>query len=365
MSTPKQQVSVIIPTYGEAENLPHLVPQVAQVLDEAGLSVEIIVVDDNSPDDTPGVCERLAQEYPLRLLVRKNERGLSSAVIHGMNHAEGEALVVMDADLSHPPDKVPELIDALQQPDTDFVIGSRYIQGGSTDEAWGFLRWLNSRVATLLARPFTNARDPMAGFFALRRETFQEAEELNPIGYKIGLELIVKCGCRHVREIPIRFKDRQYGQSKLTIKEQLRYLLHLARLLDFKFEHLTCPVKFCLVGASGMVVDLLLFSLLLTTTPLMAARALAIWVAMSWNFMLNRHFTFREDRRHHLLGQYALFCASCLVGAFVNWGTSVSLAYLTGFFHHYPVAAAAVGVIAGTGFNYFFSRHITFRQKAA
>src|SRR5206468_4514805 len=112
------------------------------------------------------------------------------------------------------------------------------------DAQWGLFRWLNSKVATLLARPFTSAKDPMAGFFALRRSTLEAGTDLNPIGYKIGLELIVKCGCRRIAEVPIHFADRQVGQSKLSFKEQLRYLQHLRRLFIYRYPNWSYVFQF-------------------------------------------------------------------------------------------------------------------------
>ncbi len=355
------QVSVIVPTYCEAENLGELVPRVCAALDQAGLAGEILIVDDNSPDDTPTVCAELADPYPLRLLVRTSERGLSSAVLHGMRHAEGEVLVVMDADLSHPPEKIPELVRAVASGGADFVIGSRYVAGGRTDDEWGLLRWLNSKVATLLARPLTSARDPMAGFFALRRKTFEQARGLNPIGYKIGLELIVKADCRAVREIPITFHDRLHGQSKLTLREQLNYLRHLKRLYDHRYGWLTRPLQFCAVGASGMVVDLAVFAVLLLMIGLMPARALAIGVAMSWNFVLNRRFTFAAARAGPIGKQFVLFCLACLLGGLINWSVSVGLCQAFAFFDHWKLLAAVIGVVAGTAFNYTLSARVVFR----
>src|SRR5262249_7023890 len=163
-------------------------------------------------------------------IVRTHDRGLSPAVLDGLRAARYDVFVVMDADLSHPPEKIPEMVRALQN-GADFVIGSRYVAGGTTDAEWGLFRWLNSKVATLLAWPLTSARDPMAGFFALTRPTFERGQTvLNPIGYKIGLELLVKCHCGAVREVPIHFADRKFGSSKLSFKEQLRYIQHLRRL---------------------------------------------------------------------------------------------------------------------------------------
>ena len=161
------KVSIIVPTYHEAENLRELIPRIFSVLEEAEICGNVVVVDDNSQDGTESVCADLGQRYPVELLVRKEERGLSSAVIHGMQHTTGDILLVMDADLSHPPEKIPELIDALISSDADFAIGSRYVAGAAVDKDWGVFRWLNSRAATLMARPLTSASDPMAGFFAL------------------------------------------------------------------------------------------------------------------------------------------------------------------------------------------------------
>jgi len=227
---PATAVSIIIPTFHEAPNLRELLPRILAILDQAGLAGQIIVVDDNSQDGTDEICAGLGQQSPIELLVRTEERGLSSAVIHGMQHAVGDFLLVMDADLSHPPEKIPELLDALNSSNADFAIGSRYVKGGKADKNWGLFRWFNSKVSTLLAWPLTSAKDPMAGFFAIRRERFESAKILDPVGYKIGLELMVKCGCKNVAEIPIAFQNRLHGESKLTLREQLNYLRHLKRL---------------------------------------------------------------------------------------------------------------------------------------
>lgn len=230
MSTSRPDVSVIVPTYCEAENLPVLVPCIAAVLAAARLSSEILIVDDDSPDATIAVCADL----PVRVLVRKGERGLASAVLHGMRHAQGDVIVVMDADLSHPPEAIPALVDAIRD-GADFAIGSRYVSGGRTDAHWGMRRRLLSRIATLLARPLTTARDPLAGFFAIGRATAARGAPLDPVGFKIGLELMVKCGCRRIREIPIAFRDRHKGASKLTVREKANYLRQLARLYRYQW----------------------------------------------------------------------------------------------------------------------------------
>jgi len=226
-------LSIIVPTYKEAENLPLLIERIDRLWATHAFDIELLIMDDDSRDGTEDVVKSLNKDW-VRLVVRKENRGLSPAVVDGLRAARQSVLVVMDADLSHPPEKIPDMVAALE--DHDFVIGSRYVAGGSTDADWGLFRWLNSKVATLLAWPFTSARDPMAGFFALRRETFERGNaKLNPIGYKIGLELLVKCGCRNVGEVPIHFEDRKLGQSKLSWKEQLKYLQHLWRLFRYRY----------------------------------------------------------------------------------------------------------------------------------
>lgn len=231
-------IGIVVPTYHEAENLPVLIPRVAAVLNPTRQPWRLLVVDDNSRDGTAEAIARLAAAgHPVTLITRTSERGLSSAVLRGFAELrDADVLVCMDADLSHPPERLPDLLAALaEDARAEFVIGSRYVPGGSTDDQWGLFRWLNSKIATLLARPFTSARDPMAGYFALPRAVYERARDLNPIGYKICLEMIVKCGCREVREVPIHFADRTLGQSKLCFAEQLKYLRHVGRLALYKF----------------------------------------------------------------------------------------------------------------------------------
>lgn len=229
------RVSIVVPTFREAKNVPELLRRIDSALRKDNLSYEVIIVDDDSDDGIQTVCEELKPRFPVRLIIRTQERGLSSAVVTGLKAATGRCLVVMDADLSHPPESLPGLLAALENPAVDFVIGSRYAKGGTTEEGWGLFRYLNSKLATLLAMPLTSVHDPMAGFFALRRETFESADQLNAIGYKIGLELLVKCRCRCVVEVPIHFANRKFGESKLSIREQLNYLRHLCRLYAYRF----------------------------------------------------------------------------------------------------------------------------------
>ena len=252
-------VSVVVPAWNEAENLPLLVPRIDAAL--AGVAYEVVVVDDGSRDGTPAACAALAGRYPVTLIVRDApEHGLSGAVLRGIAAARGRTIVVMDADLQHPPERLPALLSALDG-GADFALGSRYVAGGSTDGHWSAFRKVNSWVATVLARPFAGpVRDPMSGFFALRRSTLDRAQRLTPLGYKIALELMCKCRVRRVVEVPIHFGLRTRGRSKLTLAQQFRYLEHLSRLYDFTFPRASPIGKFGVTVAAGFTVGLLLYT---------------------------------------------------------------------------------------------------------
>ncbi|MBI5094164.1 MAG: glycosyltransferase family 2 protein [Candidatus Hydrogenedentes bacterium] len=306
--TPRPPVSVVVPTYHEAENLPQLIDRLDRVRREHNLTLELLIMDDNSRDGTEELVAARNEPW-VRLVVRTANRGLSPSVVDGLMLAQNDFVLVMDADLSHPPEKIPEMLDALSG-GADFVIGSRYAPGGSTDAEWGVFRWLNSKVATLLARPLTSVKDPMSGFFALRRERYQDAW-LNAVGYKIGLELLVKCHCEKVAEVPIHFTDRKLGQSKLSLREQLRYLQHLRRLFMFKYGDVAHLSQFLIVGASGTILNLVIFTLLLWMgAGEHASVAIAIIVSMGSNFALNRRFSFSYARRGSVWKQFLGFVGS-------------------------------------------------------
>ncbi|HUB24486.1 MAG TPA: polyprenol monophosphomannose synthase [Tepidisphaeraceae bacterium] len=268
-------ISVIVPTINEAENLPLLLPRIAAAL--TGNAYEVLIVDDGSTDNTVAVCAELAQKYPVHLLVRSETAdGLSGAVLYGMARARGQIFCVMDADLQHPPEKLPELIEPLKTDQADFVLGSRNVAGGGTADGWTIYRQLNSGIATLLSRPFAGGvSDPMSGFFALRRQTYLAARRLTPLGYKIGLELMCKCRVRRVKEIPILFGLRVRGQSKLNLKQQFRYLEHLSRLYDFTFPRASPTIKFLIATTASWLAGFLAYAWL-GSAPLAYLPALAV-----------------------------------------------------------------------------------------
>jgi dolichol-phosphate mannosyltransferase len=303
MTEDSLDVSVIIPALNEAQNLPELLRRIHAAMTDR--RYEVLVIDDNSGDGTTEVCIELAQKYPLILHVRPAPTdGLSGAVLQGMSVARGEVLAVMDADLQHPPERLPELIDLVKSGDAEFALGSRYVAGGSTAEKWGPLRKLNSRIATILARPFAGAtRDPMSGFFALRRETYLRGKNLTPLGYKIGLELMCKCRVRSVHEAPIHFDARAHGKSKLTLGQQFKYLEHLSRLYDFFYPRASPILKFLIVtglswfialavylalvqvGASRLLAPVAAYPVAIATVAIFHAR----YVRTQRAFLVTRH----------------------------------------------------------------------------
>lgn len=230
MNTKSPSLSIAVPTYNERDNLRPLVDRLRQVFREAPPT--LIVVDDNSPDGTADVARELASDYPIDLVVRTAERGLATAIIAGLARATTDIVVVMDADLSHPPEAIPTLVEALaKDAAVQMSIGSRFVPGGEVDLDWPLHRRMVSRVGRWLAAPLSprGVRDVVSGFFAVRRAALRLGD-LKPIGYKIGLELIVRHRWTRIVEVPIRFSDRKAGHTKLNFSENLRYLRHLLRL---------------------------------------------------------------------------------------------------------------------------------------
>lgn len=222
-------ITLVIPTYNEAGNIPILVDKVFEVFSENNLEGNVIVVDDDSPDQTWKVAQDLMDTYPnLKVLRRQDKRGLSSAVLDGFEMADTDIVGVIDADLSHPPEKIPELVLPIINGDADFTLGSRYIDQGGI-ENWPLKRKISSKVATLAVLGLTKVKDPMSGFFFLKKDIIQGVA-LSPKGFKIGLEILVRTKCKKIIEVPIVFRDREYGESKLSSNVIFEYLIHVSKL---------------------------------------------------------------------------------------------------------------------------------------
>ncbi len=221
--------SIVIPTYNEAGGIERLLRAIDSVCKEHHLDVEMIVVDDNSPDGTGAIVDRLAAELPVRCIHRPGKLGLSSGVIEGWKAArpESKALGAMDGDFSHDVAILPRMVAALES-GYGLAIGSRYVAGGGITN-WPMRRIVTSRVACALARPLTKIKDITSGYFLVRREALEHVR-LDPIGFKIGLEVIAKAHYGKATEIPYVFTDRVAGQSKLNNREILNYLKQLRKL---------------------------------------------------------------------------------------------------------------------------------------
>ena len=200
-------------------------PRLAAAL--AGHEWELIVVDDGSPDGTADLAESYAPVHPVRVVRRPGKAGLASAVLAGFAEARGDVLLVMDADLSHPPEAVPRLVSAIQD-GADLAVGSRYVKGGGTED-WPLKRRVVSRAACLLGNVLVPVRDCTSGFFAVRRSAI-DGVKLNPIGFKIGFEVMARAHYRKVVEVPYVFRDRELGRSKFGRREILQYLVQLGQV---------------------------------------------------------------------------------------------------------------------------------------
>jgi dolichol-phosphate mannosyltransferase len=232
--------SIIVPAYKEAGNLQPLTRRVFAAVEKDGFkkgTVELIIVDDNSRDGSVEAVDALKKEgYNVQILVRTKERGLSSAVLHGFKNSTGKYMLVMDADLQHPPEYVPKLLRSFEKPGVEYVLGTRYGAGVAIDKDWPVHRRVISWGARLLARPLTPLSDPMSGFFGLRRDVYSRGErDISAIGYKIALELFVKCRVKKYEEVSFSFAARVVGESKLTGKVIVHYLKHLRTLYQFAY----------------------------------------------------------------------------------------------------------------------------------
>jgi len=357
-----KSISIVIPTYNERENIAALVERIHSAL--APRDYEVVFVDDNSKDGTAELINSLSRKYPLRVIVRKEERGLATAVIHGIEHSDGQTVVVMDADLQHPPEVITDLLSAMES-GADIVIASRYVKGGGMKE-WGLVRKIISKGAIILAHlllPATRSvKDPMAGFFAFRREALGKAH-LTPRGYKILLEIMIEGKFKNAAEVPFIFESRRGGESKLNAKQQIEYLKHLFSLMQRTGE-LWRFIKFCMVGASGVGVNIGIFALLTRLGGMgdkdFLALAIAIEASIITNFILNEYFTFRDRRKpgSNFLVRLLKFNVICAAGAAIQAGIYAGLYHGLGL---YDLVADLIGIIIATLWNYVLNTLLTWK----
>lgn len=226
------KLGLVIPTLNEAGNIPVLLDRISESLSSLDIDYEIIVVDDDSQDGTAEVAEQYARrDSRVRVFVRKGERGLAGAVIHGWERTDADLLGVIDADLQHPPEVLPSLITPVLD-GADIAIASRYANGNGVSD-WNKFRLFVSRAGTLATAPLQRkelrVKDPLSGFFIVRRECLQDVK-LQPKGFKILLEILVKGRIHKAVEVPFRFGNRHAGESKASLKVALQYFTLLGKL---------------------------------------------------------------------------------------------------------------------------------------
>jgi dolichol-phosphate mannosyltransferase len=225
-------LSLVVPTYNERDRLPELVRAIFDAYARGGVAGELVIVDDNSPDGTGAVADQLAASYPITVVHRAGKLGLGTAVIDGFKASQSEFVGVIDADLSHPPDLVPRMLDVMREQGADVVIGSRYVPGGGTRN-WEMSRVLMSKFACVLARGLTPVHDATSGFFIMKRE-LAEGVTISAGGFKICLELLIRSAPKLVIEVPYVFTGRTAGESKMNLKEALGYLRQLRDLHGYR-----------------------------------------------------------------------------------------------------------------------------------
>lgn len=363
MSDLVPNVSLVIPTYKERENITSLVERIHGAM--SAYDYEVVFVDDDSRDDSVKTVRSLAQGgYPVRMIVRERKRGLATAVVAGMKQATGDVIVVLDADLQHPPEVIPSLVRAVAG-GAGIAVASRYVTGGGC-RGWRLTRRIMSkgaiRIAHALLPSTRKVSDPVSGFFALSRHIVNP-DRLRPTGYKILLEILGEAAPgTWIAEVPYVFEARSLGESKLDIRQQVEYLRHIFELMKRQGE-LARLLKFALVGASGIIVNLGILSILVERAGLfkLPASAISIETSIVTNFILNDLFTFsdrRSGKGSPFVARLAKFNAVSLVALGVNLGVFWLLAYPLNVYY---LLAQFAGILVAFVINYLVNTSWTWK----
>ncbi len=367
------ELSVIVPTYSEEENISLLIGEVEKVFQESGIHGELVIVDDNSPDGTAAAARQLNEEFGnIQVLVRTCGRGLSASIIDGFKIARSDHFLVMDADLSHPPEIIPRLYAPLQKGEARLVFGCRYMKGGGIAD-WTLKRRIISRGASCLAKVITRIRDPMSGLFSLHRSVL-EGIDFHPKGFKIGLEIVARGNYDRIAEIPYFFRDRRFGKSKLDRRVMKDFLEHLLLLLFAKNSVFVDFLKFSLVGLTGLALNLLVLYSLVEWFPfwnrfgnwavqkkVLIAAVVAFGLAVSSNYLWNRFWTFKR-RKANLspLASYSSFVIVSLGGLAINIFLLKILHYQLGMWY---MTAQVISICAASLWNFIGSEIWAFKSN--
>ena len=375
------QISIIIPTYNESENIIKILRIIGEILPK-NVTTQAIVVDDNSPDGTGKLVEdylknvRKIADYTIEIIHRKAKDGLGSAILKGIQQAKGDTIVVMDSDFSHPPQIIPKLIESIKKYQYDIAVASRYIKGGQI-QGWSLKRKVMSKFATLIAKKGLgiDTKDPMSGFFAFKRNIIKGLN-IDAIGYKILLEILVKTKNVNIKEIPYTFQDRELGSSKLSIKTIFDYCRSVWRLYRYgkplekqekrsSVKFLYKAGRFYTVGASGFLVNYmisLLFAGGVYDLWYLHANVIGIIASITTNFILNKTWTFndRDFRIKKTISQYGKFAMFSSLGALVQLGVVYVLMDNNDI--SYPFALIIAVITAAFG-NFVLNKKWTFKEK--
>jgi len=363
------QLSIIVPTFNERENIALLYEKLQGVFGDTPF--EMIVVDDNSPDGTAAAVKALARNHPnIRCLQRIGRRGLASACIEGISASAAPFFAVMDADHQHDETILPQMLAKAVAGD-DIVVATRYAEGGSAGEGFSTTRAAGSQLATRLSSRLTGANlsDPMSGFFLMRREVFDEvAPSLSDDGFKILLDIIVSAmryrkangQALAIGEVPYQFRERHAGASKMSPLIVIQFLgLLLSKMTGGLLP--TSFLLFGLVGGTGLVVHLVTLTVVerVFRPEFWISQTIAALVSMTSNFFLNNELTYADKklRGTRLVIGLVTFYAVCSFGLIAN----VSVANLVYGFDQQVYLAAIVGVIMSVVFNYAVTRVFTWR----
>ena len=375
------QVSIIIPTYNESQNIIQILRSIGENLPK-NTSTEAIVIDDNSPDGTGTMVEdylnnvkRIAG-YTIDIIHRTAKKGLSSAVLKGILYAKGETIVVMDSDFSHPPQIIPKMVEMLRKSHCDIVVASRYVQGGAI-QGWSVKRKIMSKLATSIAKLGLRigTSDPMSGFFAFKKNLIKGLK-IDAIGYKMLLEILVKTRGANVKEVPYTFTNRKLGSRKVTLSVVLDYTKSVWKLYFHgksvekqekrtSVHFLSKTSRFFTVGVSGLGVNYLLsflFANEIMDLWYLHANVIGIFASMTSNFIFNKIWTFknREFVPKKMLVQYGKF-----VG-FSSLGALIQLSIVFYLIEEYQIAyqfALIFAVLTAAFGNFILNKKWTFNEK--
>lgn len=360
---------IIVPTYNERENIGPLIEALQHQFEKLAHDMHVLVVDDNSPDRTADFVRELQVGHSNLHLLMGEKKGLGVAYIRGMLHAmdelNAEVVFEMDADFSHKPEDVPRLMAEIDR-GADFVIGSRYVPGGSIPEEWGLYRRLNSRFGNIVARYLAgiySVRDCTAGFRAIRTSVLRSIDfaKLGVQGYAFQVALLHAVTVEKARivEVPVNFIDRCYGDSKLGLRDIVEFV---ANAWWIRFESSKTFIKFLAVGATGVAVNLGFFTLLLFLgLNKFVASPISIEISIISNFLFNNYWTFRDRNTKDKTRIKGLkFNTVSLLSLILSYGTFVILSLF--FPDVQPQVHQFIGIIPATLINYFLNSYWTFKH---